>query len=120
MIQAIGLVDEVAEGARQEQGFGGEGAGGRAEKLKLGKQEAEIPSGRGWRSARCLNLLGELNDLSGPAVPGNFPEGALFRGVRLSQSGAVFFQGRKLGRAEGQRPQADQLSKGHRDDLRGR
>ena len=29
VIQAIGLVDEVAEGARQGQGFGGEGAGGR-------------------------------------------------------------------------------------------
>jgi hypothetical protein len=32
--------------ALQGQGFGGEGAGGRAEKLKLGKQKAEkgVPS----------------------------------------------------------------------------
>jgi len=36
--QAGALVDEVAEGALQGQGFGGAGAGGRAEKLKLGKQ----------------------------------------------------------------------------------
>jgi hypothetical protein len=34
----------MADGALQGQGFGGEGAGGRAEKLKLGKQKAEIPS----------------------------------------------------------------------------
>jgi hypothetical protein len=40
--QAAGLVDEAAEGALRGQGFGGEGAGGRAEKLKLGKQKAEI------------------------------------------------------------------------------
>jgi hypothetical protein len=33
-----GLVDEVAEGALEVQGFGGEGAGVRAEKLKFGKQ----------------------------------------------------------------------------------
>ena len=32
--QGVGLVDEVAEGALQGQGLGGEGAGGRAEKLK--------------------------------------------------------------------------------------
>jgi hypothetical protein len=38
VIQAIGLVDEAAEGALQGQGFGGEGAGGRAGKLKLRKQ----------------------------------------------------------------------------------
>ena len=38
MIQAIGLVDEVAEGARQGKGFGGEGAGGRPGKLRLRKQ----------------------------------------------------------------------------------
>jgi len=31
--KAAGLVDEVAEGALQFQTFGGEGAGGRAEKL---------------------------------------------------------------------------------------
>ena len=34
------MVNEVAEGERQVQGFGGEGAGGRAEKLKLGKLKA--------------------------------------------------------------------------------
>jgi hypothetical protein len=34
--QAVGLVNEVTEGAPLGQGFGGEGAGGRAEKLKLG------------------------------------------------------------------------------------
>jgi hypothetical protein len=32
------LVDQVAELVLQFQGFGGEGEGGRAEKLKLGKQ----------------------------------------------------------------------------------
>ena len=42
------MVDEVAEGALQGQGLGGEGAGVRAEKLKLGKQKAEIA----WRRAR--------------------------------------------------------------------
>ena len=45
-----GLVDEVAEGALQAHGFGGEGAGGRAEKLKLGKQRAEIARRRARRS----------------------------------------------------------------------
>jgi len=38
--RAVGLVDEVAKHALYRQGFGGEGAGGRAEKLKLGKQKA--------------------------------------------------------------------------------
>ena len=44
--QGVGLVDEVAEGAPHGQGFsrGGAGGGGQAEKLKLGKQKAEIPS----------------------------------------------------------------------------
>ena len=36
------MIDEAAERALQAQGFGGAGAGGRAEKLKLGKQKAEI------------------------------------------------------------------------------
>src|ERR1035441_2939128 len=36
--QAVGLVDEVAEGALQFQGFDGEGAGGSAETLISGKQ----------------------------------------------------------------------------------
>ena len=49
--QAVGLIDEVAEGALQVQGFGGEGVGGRAEKLKLGKQKAEIARRRAPRSA---------------------------------------------------------------------
>jgi hypothetical protein len=49
--QGVGLVDEVAEGALQGQGFGGEGAGGRAEKLKLGEQKAEIAKWRARRSA---------------------------------------------------------------------
>jgi hypothetical protein len=40
--QGVGLVDEVAEGPLQSHGFDGEGAGGRAEKLKSGKQKAEI------------------------------------------------------------------------------
>ena len=48
--QAVGLVDEVAERALQLQGFGGAGAGGRAEKLKLGKQKAEIARRRARRS----------------------------------------------------------------------
>jgi hypothetical protein len=53
---------EVAEGALQFQGFGGEGAGRHAEKLELGKQstlrstvtedgKAEIPRRRAQRSA---------------------------------------------------------------------
>ena len=41
--QAVGLVAEVAEGALLARGFGGEGAGGLVEKLKLGKQKADIP-----------------------------------------------------------------------------
>jgi hypothetical protein len=36
------------ERAFQLQGFGGEGAGGRAEKLKLGKEKAEIAMRRAW------------------------------------------------------------------------
>ena len=40
--QGVGLVDEVAAGALQSHGFDGAGAGGRAEKLKSGKQKAEI------------------------------------------------------------------------------
>ncbi len=35
--QAAGLDDEVTEGALQFEGFDSEGAGGGAEKLKLGK-----------------------------------------------------------------------------------
>ena len=49
--QAVGRVCEVAEGALQFQGFGGEGAEGRAEKLKLGKQKNEIARRRARRSA---------------------------------------------------------------------
>jgi hypothetical protein len=45
------LVDEVAEGAFHGQGFGCGGAGGRAEKLKLGKQKAEIARPGAQRSA---------------------------------------------------------------------
>jgi hypothetical protein len=48
--QGVGLVNEVAEAALQVQGFGGEGAGGRAEKLKLGKQKAAIARRRARRS----------------------------------------------------------------------
>jgi hypothetical protein len=48
--QGVGLVDEVAEGVLQGQGFGGEGAGGCSEKLKLGKQKAEIARRRERRS----------------------------------------------------------------------
>ena len=44
-VQGVGLVDEVAEGALKVQGFGGAGADGRAEKLKLGKQKVERGSG---------------------------------------------------------------------------
>ena len=40
--QGVGLVDEGAEGSLQVQVFGGEGAEGQGEKLKLGKQKAEI------------------------------------------------------------------------------
>jgi len=40
--QGVGLVDEVAEGPLQSHGFDGAGAGGRAEKLKSGKQKAEV------------------------------------------------------------------------------
>ena len=47
--QSVGLLCEVAEDALQFHGFGGEGEGGRAEKLKLGKQKAEI---RRWRPPR--------------------------------------------------------------------
>jgi hypothetical protein len=59
------------------------------------------------RQPGSWELAGEPDDLSGPAVTGNFPEGAFFRGVSLSQSGAVILQSGKLGREEGQRPQAD-------------
>jgi hypothetical protein len=70
--QGAGLVNEVAERALQVQGFGGEGARRRAEKLKWGKQstlrspatedgKAEIVGRRGRRSAvpscpRCAAL----------------------------------------------------------------
>jgi hypothetical protein len=55
----VGLVDEVAERALQFQSFGGAGAGGRAEKLKLGKQKAEIARRRARRSAApsCLPIF---------------------------------------------------------------
>jgi hypothetical protein len=56
----VGLVDEVAEGALQGQGFGGEGAGGRVEKLKSGKQKAEIAGRRAPR-------------LAAPSYPPNLP-----------------------------------------------
>ncbi len=49
--QGVGLVDEVAEGPLQSHGFDGEGAGGRAEKLKSGKQKAEIARRRTWHRA---------------------------------------------------------------------
>ena len=57
--QGVGLVCEVAEGALQGQGFGGAGAGGCAEKLKLGKQKAEIARRRARRSAApaCLPIF---------------------------------------------------------------
>jgi hypothetical protein len=49
----------VAEGALQFQSLGGEGAGGRAEKLKLGKQKAKIARRRAQRSAApsCLPIF---------------------------------------------------------------
>jgi hypothetical protein len=49
--QAVGLLDKVAELALQGQYFGGEGAGGRAENLKLGKQKAMIARRRARVSA---------------------------------------------------------------------
>jgi hypothetical protein len=66
--------------------------------------------GEDRRQPGSWELAREPDDLSGSAVPFNFPEGSFFRGVRLGQSGAVVSQGWKLGRAEWQRPQADQLS----------
>ena len=48
--KGVGLVDQVAEGALQGQGFDGEGAGGWPEKLKLGKQKAEIANRKARRS----------------------------------------------------------------------
>jgi hypothetical protein len=64
--QALGLIDEVAERALQAQNFGGEGEGGRAEKLKLGKQKAVIARRRARRSAgascrRCALRLVAMN-----------------------------------------------------------
>jgi hypothetical protein len=46
------LVDEVAERALQFQAFGGEDEGGRAEKLKFGKQKAEIARRMARRASR--------------------------------------------------------------------
>jgi len=54
-LMRLGLVDEVAEGALQGQGFGGEGAGGRAEKLKLGKQKAKIATREGRRRSAVVS-----------------------------------------------------------------
>jgi hypothetical protein len=77
--QAVGLVDEVAEAALQLQGFVGEGAGVRAEKLKLGKQstlrslatedgKAEIARRRARRSAAasCLPKAGRQQERGSP------------------------------------------------------
>jgi hypothetical protein len=67
--QGVGLVDEVAEGALQVHFFGGAGAGGRAEKLKLGKQKAAIARRRVRRSAAvscpgCASLSHNRREVS--------------------------------------------------------
>jgi hypothetical protein len=61
--QAVGLVCVVAVGALQVQGFGGEGAGGRAEKLKLGKQSTLRPP----PEARFVRRAGSLATEHGKA-----------------------------------------------------